>query len=149
MSYNLIEKEVDYMTKKEKIAAINARCNYNKYNGIKVVDFGDDYCVVEGELRDEAMNPWGMAHGGFVYSLCDVAAGVAVSERGCRGVTLSGSMYYLRPSNGKKLRAEGKIIKDGKTVALVETNVYNDDGVQTARGEFQIYKTQDNRERGE
>lgn len=133
------------MTKQEKIEAVNERCSYNKYNGIKVVDFGEDYCIVEGELRDEAMNPWGMAHGGFVYSLCDVAAGVAVSQLNRRGVTLSGNMYYVRPSKGKKLRAEGKIIKDGKTIVLVETNVFNDEGVHTARGEFQIFVTENDR----
>lgn len=133
------------MTKQERIDAVNERCDYNKYNGIKVVDFGDDCCVVEGELRNEAMNPWGMAHGGFVYSLCDVAAGVAACRLDRHGVTLSGSMYYLHPSTGNKLRAEGKIIKDGKTVVLVETNVYNDEGIHTARGEFQVFITQDNR----
>lgn len=127
------------MTKQEKIDAINARCSYNIYNGIKVVDIDDNFCAVEGELREETMNPWGMAHGGFVYSLCDVAAGVAVGQSGRHGVTLSGTMYYLRPSKGKKLRAEGRIIKNGKTVVLVETNTYNDEGVHTARGEFQIY----------
>lgn len=127
------------MTKEEKIAAINERCAYNKYNGIKVTDLGEDFCIVEGELTPEAMNPWGMAHGGFTYSLCDVAAGVAVSQTERRGVTLSGNMYYLRPSTGKKLRAEGRIIKNGKSVVLVETNAYTDEGVHTARGEFQIY----------
>lgn len=130
------------MTKQEKIAEINSRRGFNMHNGIKVADLEDDHCTIVAELRDEAMNPFGMAHGGFVYSLCDVAAGVVVSERGCRGVTLSGNMYYLRPSTGKMLRAEGKIIKLGKTIAVVETNVYNDEGVQTARGEFQIYITQ-------
>lgn len=130
------------MTKQEKIEAVNERCSYNKYNGIKVVDFGEGYCIVEGELRDEAMNPWGMAHGGFVYSLCDVAAGVAVNQLNRRGVTLSGNMYYIRPSKGKKLRAEGKIIKDGKTIVLVETNVFNDEGIHTARGEFQVFVTE-------
>ena len=127
------------MTKQEKIDAINANCNFNKYNGIRVVELDENFCAVEGELRDEAMNPWGMAHGGFVYSLCDVAAGVVVSHTGRRGVTLSGNMYYLRPSKGKKLIAEGRIVKDGKTVVLVETNTYNDERVLTARGEFQIY----------
>ncbi|MDO4816108.1 MAG: PaaI family thioesterase [Bacillota bacterium] len=127
------------MTKEELLQRANERCPYNKYNGITVTDIGEDNCVVEGELRPEAMNPWGMAHGGFVYSLCDVAAGVVVSRLNRRGVTLSGNMYYLRPSVGKSLRAEGRIIKDGKTVVLVETNVYNDEGVHTARGEFQIY----------
>ncbi len=133
------------MTKEEIMQRVNERCAYNKYNGIEVTDIGKDFCVVEGELRPEAMNPWGMAHGGFVYSLCDVAAGVAVSQLDRRGVTLSGNMYYIRPSKGKKLRAEGRIIKDGRTVVLVETNVYNDEGVHTARGEFQIYVVEDNR----
>ena len=131
------------MTKEEKIQLLNGRCAYNVHNGIRVADIGENYCVVEGELRPETMNPWGMAHGGFVYSLCDVAAGVAVSQSGRKCVTLSGNMYYLRPSKGKMLRAEGKIIKDGKTVVLVETNVYNDEGTLTARGEFQIFITED------
>lgn len=130
------------MTKQEKIDAINARSGYNKYNGIKVVELEDGFCAVESELRAETMNPWGMAHGGFVYSLCDVAAGVAANQTGRRGVTLSGNVYYLRPSKGRKLRAEGRIIKNGKTVIVAETNVYNDEGVHTACGEFQIYVTE-------
>ena len=127
------------MTKKELIDGVNERCGYNKYNGIKVTDIGDDYCIVEGELRDEAMNPWGMAHGGFVYSLCDVAAGVVVSKANRHGVTLSGSMNYLRPSRGSRLRAEGRIVKDGRSVVFVEASVYDDRGVLTARGDFQIF----------
>ena len=136
------------MTKQEIIAAMNERSSFNKNNEIKVVDFGDDFCIVEGELCEKTMNPWGMAHGGFVYSMCDVAAGVAVSRLKRKGVTLSGNMYYLRPSKGTKLRAEGKIIKEGKTVVLVETNVYNDENVLTARGEFQIYIIDETRQRG-
>lgn len=127
------------MTNKEKTDAINARCNFNIHNGIKVVELGEDFCAVEAELCDNSMNPWGMAHGGIVYSVCDVAAGVVVSQTERRGVTQSGTVYYLRPSTGSKIRAEGKIIKNGRTVVLVETNVYNDEGVHTARGEFQIY----------
>lgn len=132
------------MTKDELIRQINGRCAFNIHNGITVTDIGDDFCVTEGEIRPETLNPWGMAHGGFIYSLCDVAAGVAACHGARRGVTLSGNMYYLRPSKGKKLRAEGRIVKNGKTVVLVETNVWNDEGVHTARGEFQIYITEDN-----
>lgn len=127
------------MDKQELIKIANNRSSFNKHNGIKVVDIGDDFCVVEGELKDESMNPWGMAHGGFVYSLCDVAAGALVSKTECRGVTLSANMQYLRPSVGKKLRAEGKLLKRGKTVAFVHTDVYNNEGVHTATGEFQIF----------
>ncbi len=75
------------MTKKELIDGINSLSNFNKYNGIVVTDVGDDYSVVEGELNDNAKNPWGSAHGGFIYSLCDVAAGVVVSRGMRRRVT--------------------------------------------------------------
>lgn len=127
------------MDKQEIIKAVNSRSFYNKHNGITLVDIEEDYCIVEGKLRDEAMNPWGMAHGGFVYSLCDVAAGVIVNKQEHRCVTLSGNLQYLRPSVGKYLRAVAKPIKLGKTIATVQTDVYNDEGIHTASGIFQLF----------
>ena len=113
-------------------------------NGLTVTDIGVDFCVVTAELNPTAMNPWDMAHGGFVYSMCDVASGVLASGIERRGVTLSANMQYLRPSRGKSLRAEAKIIKNGRKVLFIETNVYNDEGVHTARGEFQIFILEEN-----
>lgn len=127
------------MDKQEYLNLVNTRCEYNKYNHIYTTDIGPDFSVVEVELRPESLNPLGMAHGGLVYSLCDVAAGVAVGQRARTFVTLSGSLNFLRPGKGKKLRCEGRIIKPGRTVNVVETSVYDDSGTLTARGTFEIY----------
>lgn len=127
------------MTNKEFIDFANELSGFNKLNGIKLVELGDDYCVVEGALRKEAMNPWDMAHGGFVYALCDVAAGALVSNSGCKGVTLSSSMHFMRQSKGSMLRAEGRIIKRGKNVSVIESVVYDDSGSMTAKGTFEIF----------
>ena len=132
------------MSKQEKLDELNARCAYNRHNGIVITDISDGLCVVDGELGPQTMNPLGMAHGGFVYSMCDVASGVLASGIERRGVTLSANMQYLRPSRGKSLRAEAKIIKNGRKVLFIETNVYNDEGVHTARGEFQIFILEEN-----
>ena len=132
------------MDKHEYLNLVNSRCEYNKYNHIYTTDIGPDFSVVEAELRPESLNPLGMAHGGFVYSMCDVASGVLASGIERRGVTLSANMQYLRPSRGKSLRAEAKIIKNGRKVLFIETNVYNDEGVHTARGEFQIFILEEN-----
>lgn len=127
------------MDKQEFLKEVNSRCEFNKYNHIYTTDIGPDYSVVESELRPESMNPLGMAHGGFVYSMCDVAAGVVISQRAKHFVTLSGNLYFMRPSKGKKLRCEGKVIKSGRTVNVVDTSVFDDNGTLTAKGTFEIY----------
>ena len=80
-----------------------------------------------------------MAHGGFVYSLCDVAAGVLVTRADHPGVTLNSNMHFLRPSRGTVLRAEGRMVKRGRTVSVIETKVYDDTERVTAIGIFEIY----------
>ena len=127
------------MTKQDKIKLMNSCSGFNKHNGVTVTDISDELCVVEGELLPESMNPLGMAHGGFVYSLCDVAAGVLVSRDEHKGVTLSSNMNFLHPSRGTKLRAEGRIVKKGRTIVLIEASVFDDTGRMTARGSFEIF----------
>lgn len=131
------------MTEKEEILSrLNSRSPFNEYNGITVTDIGENYAEVTGKLSPEALNPWGTAHGAFVYGLCDVAAGVAAGNMATRScVTLSAGISYLRPSEGAYLRAEGRVIKSGRSVAFVQTDVYDDKGRATARGEFQFYMT--------
>ena len=127
------------MTKQDKIKLMNSCSGFNMHNGIVISDISDELCVVEGELKPQAMNPLGMAHGGFVYSLCDVAAGALVGQNGGEFVTLSANMSYLRPSQGTRLRAEGRLLKKGRTVCVVDTIVYDDQDRLTARGTFEIY----------
>lgn len=127
------------MTKQEKLKMVNTRCAFNMHNGIYVTDFGDDFCVVECELTPDTQNPLGMAHGGCVFSVCDVAAGALILLRGSNSVTLSANIQYLRPTKGKKMRCVGKIIKDGRSVIVLQTDVYNDDGELTARGTIESY----------
>ena len=127
------------MTKQDKIKLMNSCSGFNMHNGIVISDISDELCVVEGELKPQAMNPLGMAHGGFVYSLCDVAAGALVGQNGGEFVTLSANMSYLRPSQGTRLRAEGRLLKKGRTVCVVDTFVYDDQDRLTARGAFEIY----------
>ncbi len=127
------------MSKQEKLDELNARCAYNRHNGIVITDISDGLCVVDGELGPQTMNPLGMAHGGFVYSLCDVAAGALVRQFEPNFVTLSASINYLRPSQGTRLRAEGRLVKKGRTVSVVDTFVYDDQNRLTARGTFEIY----------
>ena len=110
------------MDKQRFINKVNTRCEYNKYNHIFVTDVEPESAVVEAELRPESLNPLGMAHGGFVYSMCDIAAGVIIAQYADKFVTLSGNLYFMR-----------------RTVNVVDTCVFDDSGAVTAKGTFEIY----------
>ena len=104
--------------------------NHNNYH---VVENSEDSVIIEAALTEEAMNPYGIAHGGFIFGLGDVAMGVLAIKKGKRAVTLDANIKYLKPGRGKKLFAQGKIIKNGDNIIFLEANIYNDEEILVAK----------------
>ena len=72
-------------------------------------------------MDDRHLNPLGTVHGGCLYTLADTVAGFAAASCGFEGPTLSGNMYFLRPTMGvKKLTCESRVVKNGKRIRVVE-----------------------------
>ena len=74
-------------------------------------------------------------HGGVIASLIDTAGAFAVIM-GTRkpGPTINFSVDYLRPSGGSRLTAKATVRRAGKTVAVVDVDVYDDQDRLTAVG---------------
>ena len=98
--------------------------NNNNYNIIEVVE--NKKAIVKGIITETSNNPYDMVHGGFIFGLGDTAMGIAAASTGRKAVTLQASINYLKPSNGKYLIAEAEIIKSGKTICYLKTNIVND-----------------------
>ncbi len=112
---------------------------FTDYIGLELKVAEPGHSEVEVELKRHHQNPQGMAHGGLVFTLCDMAAGIAtiVTENGWRNVvTSSCSMNYFRPSKGTRLKAVGTLIKAGKTICVAEATAYDDEGRMVAKGTF-------------
>ena len=83
---------------------------------------------------DRHLNPLGTVHGGCLYTLADTVAGFAAASCGFEGPTLSGNMYFLRPTMGvKKLTCESRVVKNGKRIRVVEATIYGDNGQEISR----------------
>ena len=87
---------------------------------------------LEVQLTEDALNPYGNAHGGLIFGLGDTAMGIVASSTGKLAVTMSSSINYLRPSKGKRLVAEAEIVKDGKNTCYLKCSFYDDDKNLTA-----------------
>ena len=102
--------------------------------GIRIVAADEGYCKGELEVTEQHLNPLGTVHGGCLYTLADTVAGFAAASCGFEGPTLSGNMYFLRPTMGvKKLTCEGRVVKNGKRIRVVEATIYGDNGQEISR----------------
>ena len=111
------------MKKKE----FDVSSGFIKHNNYQYVDHKDgEYAVIRAELNEDAMNPYGFAHGGFIFGLGDTVMGLLAITTGRKCVTISSSINYLKPAVGKCLTAKSEIIKNGKTICYLRANIYND-----------------------
>ena len=118
--------------------------DFNRHNGLRLTDVDDGTATVEVTLRRESLNPRGMAHGGLIFTLCDVATGVAARTGGRMTVSQDASIYFLRPGvNTEKLTAKGRVLKEGRTTGYAEAEVFNDDGTLIAKAAVTVHYLDD------
>lgn len=118
------------MTKEERyanmIGYLNTVEDFNFHNGLKLTELRDNYAACKVMLTPETMNAQGFAHGGVIFSLCDLAAGYSVMSEDKRPVTQQGNINFFRPGVGEYLICKAQPIKLGKKVSVVESKVYDD-----------------------
>lgn len=112
---------------------------FHKKCGITVDEIGEGYCVLSAEVKEEDRNLWGIAHGGFIATLCDSASGLAVKLTHSEyTVTTSSTMHYLEPARSDRIRARAKFLKDGHTISVIEVKVFGEEKL-LAEGSFEFF----------
>ena len=92
--------------------------------------------VFEMEAGPQHANPMGTLHGGILCDIADAAMGIAYAselEEGQTFTTLELKINFLKPVWNARLRAEGRLVKRGRTVGLVECDVTDETGSLVAR----------------
>lgn len=90
----------------------------------------------ELEAGPQHANPMGTVHGGIFCDLADAAMGSALGstlEEGETFTTLELHINYFKPVWTGKLRAEGRVVKRGRTVAVTECEITDPAGSLVAR----------------
>ena len=104
---------------------VNAREGYMRLNGIEVTRLAPGFCEARAPMGPDKTNPHGMAHGGFLFTLCDSVAGIAAST-GRNVVGRSADIHYIHPGDGKYLTARATVVHEGLHMALATVELYND-----------------------
>jgi uncharacterized protein (TIGR00369 family) len=92
--------------------------------------------LIEFEAGRRHANPMGTLHGGILCDVADAAMGIAYASALAPDesfTTLELKINFLRPIWDAKLRAEGRVVKRGNTVGLVECDILDERGQLVAR----------------
>jgi uncharacterized protein (TIGR00369 family) len=104
--------------------------------GFHLAKLAPGRAVFEMEAGPQHANPMGTLHGGVLCDIADAAMGIAYAstlDEGETFTTLELKINFLKPVWKARLRAEGHVVKRGKTVGLVECDVVDEAGSLVAR----------------
>lgn len=112
---------------------------FAKYNEIMLVEMEPDRAVFRVEIREENKNPFGMLHGGAIYTLADQATGTAAHTDGRTYVTQTSAMHFLRNQAEGVVYATGTVRHRGRSTVLTTVDITNEEGKLIATGEFTFF----------
>ncbi len=114
--------------------------------GIRPERFDEGGATFGLTVRNDHLNPYGVVHGGVVYSLVDTAMGAALHTRlvhGERCATIEIKINYLAPVSEGELRAQAQLVERTKRIGVLEARVRGDGDkiVAVATGTFYIQQS--------
>jgi uncharacterized protein (TIGR00369 family) len=104
--------------------------------GINLVEAHEGVAVATMKVDERYHNPMGTLHGGIMTDLADLSMGVAIATLlgdNESFTTLELKINFLRPVCQTVLRAEAKVVHRGRTIALVQSILTNEEGKEVAR----------------
>ena len=119
------------------ISTLVNRSPYFSLISMKIKDLGWGTSVLEVELEEKHLQPFGYVHVGAIASVIDAATFWAVFPQVKDGMgltTVEVKANFLAPVKDGKLVVKGRCIKIGRTLALGEAYVNSAEGSLVAHG---------------
>jgi len=99
--------------------------------GMRMVAVGEGTATFELVAGPEHSSPPGTLHGGILCDLADAAMGCANATRlgpGESFTTVELKINFMKPVWEGRLTAVGSVVKAGRTIALIDCRVTDDEG---------------------
>jgi acyl-CoA thioesterase len=95
--------------------------------GIEVTEMDEGYAKLMMPFDEKLTQPYGLVHGGALFSLADSAAAVAIGSvvDDKRFVTIEMKINFLLPVKEGIMEAEARIIRKGKRIIPIEIDISN------------------------
>lgn len=121
----------------KEIQEIVRKAPFPAHMAMQLSEMNMGLATIELDLSNTHLQPFGLVHGGVIATMIDTATFWAVFMRipedaGLVNVDLK--LNYLRSVTKGRLKAEGRSIRDGKSICYSEARVHDEKGELIAHG---------------
>ena len=119
--------------------------------GFEAQDIADGRAVVTLAAGQQHANPMGTLHGGILCDIADAAMGMAFASTLAPGesfTTIELQINFFRPVWEAHLRAEGKVVRRGRTIGYTECEITDEGGRLVAKAASTCMALQGERAKG-
>lgn len=109
--------------------------HFVQHIGMKLLDAGEDWCETEIETRPHHQQQDGFVHAGVQAAMADHTAGAAAAtliQPSQYVLTVEFKINLLRPARGPRLCCRAQVLKAGKTLIVVESEIFAEKQVAKA-----------------
>ena len=104
--------------------------------GCEIIEADVSHSVVTIDVEDKHLNGNNVVQGGVLFTLADFACAVAANADTPAFVSADGNISYLCAGTGKKLIANAKVIRKGKTLAFCTAEITDETDKLLATANF-------------
>ena len=122
----------DYQTR---VRASFARQAFMRTLGVELVHLAPGEVDLSVPYRADLTQQHGYFHAGVTATIADSAAGYAALSlypKGTGVLTTEFKINLLRPAQGERLVARGRVVKPGRTLTICQSDVYAEKGGREA-----------------
>lgn len=93
-----------------------------------ILEISPGHARLSVEVIPEALNLYGNAHGGFLFSLCDMAAGMSTYAYEIVNVTQNSSIQFLRGVSQGTIFVESNAVHKGSKTVVNQVTITDSEG---------------------
>lgn len=94
----------------------------------ELLEIRPGHARVKIDIKEDALNFYGNLHGGFIFSLCDMVAGMSAYAYEFANVTQQASINFLHAFQTGILYVEGNAVHKGRHAVVVSVNITTEEG---------------------
>jgi acyl-CoA thioesterase len=123
---------------------IFSRDRYAALTGIEIVEAGRGYCKARLRIEDKHLNAANVVQGGAVFTLADLAFGVASNSHGQLALAINVNISFLNSVSSGTLYATATELGEPRRLGAYDVMVTDEQGNIIARFNGMVYRKKQN-----